>query len=213
METLLAAGQAYRCGCSRREIADAPRGPLGTIYPGICRAGSDAEDVAIRVLTTDNPIDFHDGLQGDQSLKLESESGDFVILRKDGLIAYQIAVVVDDYLEGVTDIVRGIDLMPSTPRQIWLQQLLGYPTPQYAHIPVAVNPDGSKLSKLTGAVGLPFDRVAATLVSALGALRQSPPSDLTGADLDDVWVWAKDNWDIGTLEGQSSVPLVSETLG
>ncbi len=152
-------------------------------------------------------------MQGQQRLSLESESGDFVIFRRDGLIAYQIAVVVDDYQEGITEIVRGIDLMPSTPRQIWLQRLLGYPTPEYSHIPVAVNPDGSKLSKLTGAAGLPFDRVAAMLVSALNALRQSPPAELAGADVDDVWVWAKDNWDICALEGRESVPVVSETLG
>ncbi len=213
VETLIADGRAYRCGCSRRDLAYAPRGPLGTIYPGICRDGTDADEYAIRIRTTDEPITFEDDLQGEQGMKLESESGDFVIFRRDGLIAYQIAVVVDDYLEGITDIVRGIDLMPSTPRQIWLQRLLGYPTPQYAHIPVAVNPDGSKLSKLTGAIGLPFDRVAATLVSALEALRQSPPSDLASASVEDVWGWAKNNWNIGTLEGRASVPLVSETLG
>ncbi len=171
-----------------------------------------AEEFAIRIRTTDDPLCFDDGLQGKQCLRLESESGDFVILRRDGLIAYQIAVVVDDYLEGITEIVRGIDLMPSTPRQIWLQRLLGYPTPQYAHIPVAVNPDGSKLSKLTGAAGLPFDRVASTLVSALTALRQSPPSDLAGADVADVWAWAKGNWDVGRLEHRNELPVVSEIL-
>ncbi len=212
VETLLDANRAYPCGCSRRELADAPRGPLGTIYPGICRDGSDAEEVAIRVQTTDEPVKFHDDLQGDQSMRLESESGDFVILRKDGLIAYQIAVVVDDHLEGVTDSVRGIDLMPSTPRQIWLQQLLGYPTPAYAHIPVAVNPDGSKLSKLTGATGLPLNDVPAMLVRALIALRQAPPEDLTDADVDAVWSWALANWDIARLAGRTEVPIDPDAL-
>ena len=212
VDALIAAGQAYRCGCSRRDLADVPRGPLGTIYPGLCRDGTDSDDAAIRVLTTDEPISFQDRLQGEQTLKLESESGDFVILRRDGLIAYQIAVVVDDYLEGVTDIVRGIDLMPSTPRQIWLQQLLGYPTPQYAHIPIAVHEDGSKLSKLTGALGLPLDDAAATLVRALVALQQSPPPELGAGSIEDVWAWAGENWDMNVLQGVREVSTQSSTM-
>ncbi len=135
-----------------------------------------------------------------------------MILRRDGLIAYQIAVVVDDYLEGITEIVRGIDLMPSTPRQIWLQRLLGYPTPAYAHIPVAVHDDGSKLSKLTGAQGLPLDDAAATLVQALVALRQSPPATLGGETVEDVWTWAGENWDISVLQGLAEVSTQSSTI-
>ncbi len=212
VETLIADGRAYRCGCSRRDLAYAPRGPLGTIYPGICRDGTDADEYAIRIRTTDEPITFEDDLQGEQGMKLESESGDFVIFRRDGLIAYQIAVVVDDYLEGITDIVRGIDLMPSTPRQIWLQNLLGYPTPQYAHIPVVVNADGSKLSKLTGATGLPLDDVSTMLFRALAALRQAPPAELARATVDDVWSWAQGNWNIDALAGRREVPLDAETL-
>lgn len=213
VDTLLAANQAYPCVCSRRDLADEPRGLLGTIYPGTCRDGADADEAAIRVRTTDEPIGFLDGLQGEQRLCLESASGDFVIFRRDGLIAYQIAVVVDDYLEGITDIVRGIDLMPSTPRQIWLQQLLGYPTPKYAHIPVAVNPDGSKLSKLTGAIGLPLDDAPAMLLRALSALQQSPPGELEGARVDEIWSWARSHWDVDRLTRRDSVPVVSETLG
>ena len=114
IQVLVDAGRAYPCGCSRRALADAPRGPLGIIYPGNCRSGCDADEFALRVRTDDEPVRFDDRLQGSQSQNLEAESGDFIILRRDGLIAYQLAVVVDDELQGITDVVRGIDLMDST---------------------------------------------------------------------------------------------------
>jgi len=158
LEKLLDAGLAYPCGCSRKDLADAPQGPLGIIYPGNCRNGCDASETAIRLRTNDEPITFIDALQGEHTQRLESESGDFVVHRRDGLIAYQLAVVVDDELEGITEVVRGIDIIDSTPRQIWLQRLLGYRTPAYLHIPVVTHPDGDKLSKLTGAPGVPLEK-------------------------------------------------------
>ena len=203
---------AYPCACSRKDLAEAPRGPLGIIYPGTCRSGCDAEETAVRLRTNDEPITFNDLLQGPQTQRLESESGDFVILRRDGLVAYQLAVVVDDELEGITDIVRGIDIMDSTQRQIWLQQLLGYHTPTYAHIPVITHPDGDKLSKLTGAPGIPLDEVRPTLVAALVALRQEPPEDLAASTTADIWDWAIQNWKIEQLQGLASV-RVDEVLG
>lgn len=207
LERLGAAGHTYPCGCSRRDLRDAPRSPLGSIYPGTCRNGTEAKETAIRVRTTDEPLSFDDGLQGLQSQRLESDSGDFVIRRRDGLIAYHLAVVVDDQLHEITHIVRGIDLMDSTPRQIWLQQLLGYPTPRYSHIPVVINRDGSKLSKLTGATEIPPDDVARTLTQALRALRQPVPAELDRASRDDVWRWAFDNWNMDVLRGLSTVPI------
>ena len=126
---------------------------------------------------------FDDRVQGPRAQDLEALSGDFVVHRRDGLVAYQLAVVVDDYLQGVTDVVRGIDLMDSTPRQLWLQQLLGYPAPAYAHIPVAIDATGQKLSKATRAAPLPLDRPAPVLFRALKALRQSPPTVLATAPL------------------------------
>jgi len=201
LATLRDRGLAYPCGCSRKDLADVPRGALGLIYPGICRNGCDAQDVAIRVRTNDQPIEFEDGLQGRQSQRLESESGDFVIKRRDGLIAYQLAVVVDDQLEGISEIVRGIDIMDSTQRQIWLQQLLGYRTPRYVHIPVITHPDGDKLSKLTGAPGIPLMNKRPTLVAALEALRQSPPPDLVAATVHEIWQWAETNWKLDELQG------------
>jgi len=205
LQQLLDAGLAYECGCSRRDLADVPRGPLGTIYPGNCRDGTAADETAIRVRTNDVPIAFEDGLQGSQSQRLESESGDFIILRRDGLVAYHLAVVVDDDLQGVTEIVRGIDLMDSTPRQIWLQRCLGLQTPGYQHIPVAVNADGSKLSKLTGADGIPLQAVEPELLAALEALGQSPPADIRDASVADIWAWAFEHWQIDVLRGQTAI--------
>lgn len=157
-------------------------------------------------MTNDEPISFRDRLQGDVCQRLETESGDFVIQRRDGLIAYHLAVAVDDQLQGITDIVRGIDLLDSTPRQIWLQRLLGYPTPGYAHIPIAVDADGEKLSKQTGAPAIPLDAAGTVLYRALVALRQQPPGELAGAPPAEIWSWAQHCWTIGALEGLKRLP-------
>lgn len=212
IQTLLDNGLAYPCGCSRRDLKDAPRGPLGPIYPGTCRAGCTATETAIRLRTTDEPIVFLDALQGSQAQNLELESGDFVIRRRDGLIAYHLAVVVDDAIDGVTEVVRGIDLMDSTPRQIWLQRLLGYRTPNYAHIPVVTHPNGDKLSKLTGAPGIPMRDVTRVLCAALVALQQKPPLSLQQSGLAELWQWAIDNWHIRALQGQTAVNTNSPAL-
>mgnify|MGYP001580155694 FL=1 len=205
VQELLDSGLAYRCGCSRRDLADEPQGPLGTIYPGTCRSGFDGDEYAVRVRTDDTPVDFEDLLQGQAAQRLESESGDFIILRRDGLIAYQLAVVVDDYLQGITEVVRGVDLLDSTPRQIWLQRLLGYPTPAYMHIPVAVNAAGQKLSKATGAPAISSEHPQATLVAALLALQQRVPRGLETGSLTDLWNWASANWARTPLQGQTVV--------
>jgi glutamyl-Q tRNA(Asp) synthetase len=212
LQSLLDRSLAYPCGCSRRDLADAPRGPLGTIYPGTCRDGCDASETAIRLRTSDTPISFVDGLQGLQSQNLERESGDFVVRRRDGLIAYHLAVVVDDAIQGITEVVRGIDLMDSTPRQIWLQQLLGYRIPDYIHIPVITHPNGDKLSKLTGAAGIPSTGTARVLVAALIALQQEPPGDLRRAEQPEVWQWAIENWRPEAMHGQTAVSTDSAAL-
>ena len=211
LQTLLRCEMAYPCGCSRKDLASARRGPLGTIYPGTCRSGCDASEVAFRLRTNDQPIEYIDGLQGPQIQRLESESGDFIIRRRDGLIAYQLAVVVDDELQGITEIVRGIDIMDSTPRQIWLQRLLGFRTPNYVHIPVITHPDGNKLSKLTGAPGIPFDGTREVLVAALAALRQAPPPDLAGRSLREIWRWAIEHWKIERLQRLGAVSTAEIT--
>lgn len=207
LHTLLDGDLAYRCGCSRKDLADAPRGALGTIYPGTCRNGCDSLETAIRLRTNDEPIEYVDGLQGARSQCLESESGDFIIKRRDGLIAYQLAVVVDDELEGITEIVRGIDIIDSTPRQIWLQRLLGFRTPHYTHIPVITHPDGDKLSKLTGAPGIPLEDIRPVLVAALDALRQEPPGDLVDSSVPDIWQWATNSWKIERLQRVGAISI------
>lgn len=212
IQALLDAGKAYRCGCSRRDLAGAPRSSLGIIYPGTCRDGSNADEFALRVRTDDVPVVFDDRLQGRQSQALGSQSGDFIILRRDGLIAYQLAVVVDDYLQNITDVVRGIDLMDSTPRQIWLQQLLGYPTPSYGHIPVAINDRGQKLSKSHGAPGIDMKRPHENLAAALTLLGQDPPGDLHAQTLGDIWQWALGAWRIDVLIGQTEIPANLQAL-
>ncbi len=209
LQMLLDHDLAYPCGCSRKDLADAPRGPLGAIYPGTCRAGCDAPETAIRLRTDDEPITFDDALQGPQTQRLESQSGDFVIRRRDGLIAYQLAVVVDDALEGITEVVRGIDIMDSTARQIWLQRLLGYDEPRYMHFPVITHPDGDKLSKLTGAPGVPQEEPRPQLLAALMALRQEPPKALETASLAEIWQWAVTNWSPDLLIGMTAVSIES----
>jgi glutamyl-Q tRNA(Asp) synthetase len=212
VQRLLEVGHAYPCSCSRRDLAGARRGPLGVIYPGTCRNGNPNTDVAIRVRTDDEPIRFVDVLQGEQTHRLESESGDFVIKRRDGLIAYQLAVVVDDHDQGITEVVRGIDLLDSTPRHIHLQRLLGLTTPDYFHIPVAENSDGQKLSKLTGAKEIDLQEVRPVLVQALDALGQRPSQSLAASTIGSIWEWATDNWRPAVMAGRKSIPAVQYTM-
>lgn len=209
--TLIGRGLAYRCNCSRSDLADLPQGPLGTVYPGYCRDRTVSGDAAIRVRTKAVSVGFTDTLQGEYSQILESESGDFVIRRRDGLIAYQLAVVVDDEIEGITEIVRGIDLIDSTPRQIWLQKQLGYRTPSYVHVPVITHPNGDKLSKATAAPAIPLDSAVDTLIEALTLLRQDPPPELSRKSIRDIWLWSFENWQIGKLYGIKSTTKTALT--
>ena len=136
-------GQIYNCSCSRKDVQLlAGRGRYGLIYPGSCRERpqQDASSHAIRVITHDESIGFQDGLLGHYQQRLQSEIGDFVLLRADGFIAYQLAVVIDDALHGINEVVRGADLLDNTPRQIHLQRLFHFQTPSYIHLPVATNP-------------------------------------------------------------------------
>jgi glutamyl-Q tRNA(Asp) synthetase len=209
---LFAAGLAYPCSCSRRDLATAKRGPLGAIYPGTCRDAAHGDQFAVRIRTDAAPVEFTDALQGARCQHLEPESGDFVIRRRDGLVAYHLAVVVDDFDQGVTEVVRGIDLLDSTPRQIYLQRLLDYSTPGYLHIPVAENSQGQKLSKLTGAPAIPLEHVNRTLVGALQALGQRPPPDLTARALDEIWIWSIENWRPAVMARQSTISAAEDAM-
>ena len=135
-----------------------------------------------------------------------------MVWRRDGLVAYHLAVVVDDHEQGITEIVRGVDLLDSTCRQMWLQRLLGYSTPDYLHIPVAAHVDGQKLSKLTGASAVPLDRPRGVLAQALAALGQRPPDALADAALGEIWAWAIENWKIEVLAGKTRIPVDASAM-
>ena len=174
----------YWCGCSRREIADSSLGLAADgaqIYPGTCRSGIALGRTrrAQRVFAGSEPIIYVDRVQGRREQVVGRDVGDFVLYRADGQFAYQLAVVVDDAAQGVTDVVRGADLLESTPRQILLQRLLGYATPRYLHVPAAVNAAGEKLSKQTGAA--PVRPGAEVLRRALSFLGQPETDDLRQA--------------------------------
>ncbi|NEV63266.1 tRNA glutamyl-Q(34) synthetase GluQRS [Thiorhodococcus minor] len=150
LASLTRQGRTYPCGCSRAEIARHGRpGPEGPVYPGTCRAGlpPDRQPRSLRLKADARPLHFTDRIQGDQTQSVRDSVGDFVLRRADGIHAYQLAVVVDDASQGITHVVRGADLLLSTPRQILLQQALGVAQPSYAHIPLMLDAQGRKLSK------------------------------------------------------------------
>ncbi len=197
LERLSSAGLVYSCACSRRDLASCPRGRDGSpIHPGTCRDGarSTGRPCALRLCVNDAPIFFRDAIQGECRQRLDREVGDFVIRRADGRFTYQLAVVVDDAAQGVTQVVRGADLLDSTPRQIYLQRLLGLSTPDYAHLPVAVDARGDKLSKQTGAPALDERNPGPALWAALRFLGQQPPPALAREPPAAILDWALLHW-------------------
>jgi glutamyl-Q tRNA(Asp) synthetase len=206
---LAADGWTYPCTCSRAQIEAANRrqGRAGSrIYPGTCRDRSGTSRTRIlRVRTTEELLEVSDHLQGRFAQVLVSEVGDFVLRRREGYIAYQLAVVVDDHAQGITDVVRGIDLLDSTPRQLWLQRLLGFTTPRYMHLPVVVRPDGEKLSKQTGAAGVDLRAAPALVQQVLACLGLELPAGLAGAPPAELWTWATPRWQPQQLAGRRSI--------
>ena len=199
----------YPCACTRREIADSTLSPQGeSIYPGTCRDGlpPGRSARAMRLRVSSSTIAFDDRLQGVVRQNLASDSGDFVLRRADGLFAYQLAVVIDDAEQNISDVVRGADLLASTPRQIFLQHLLNVSTPRYLHLPVAVNSRGEKLSKQTRASALDPTRAVPTLWRALSFLNQNPPRELVRTDLSELWIWAIAHWNAGNISRQKILP-------
>jgi glutamyl-Q tRNA(Asp) synthetase len=197
LHRLRQAGRVYPCSCSRREIADsAIAGAEGPVYPGTCRGGvaQSRKTRALRLDTRGAEAAFEDALQGRIACRLEEEYGDFVLYRADHVYAYQLAVVVDDAEQGITDVVRGADLLGSTPRQLYLQQLLGLSQPRYMHLPVAVDERGEKLSKQTFAAPIDAARPLPALVAALAFLGQQPPRELAQSSVKSFWEWSIENW-------------------
>lgn len=208
--TLRERGFVFACGCSRKDIEEAAMAGLdGPLYPGTCRNGLPPErDLrSLRVRTNNSAVEFADGLQGPVRQQLAAEVGDFVLWRTDGIHSYHLACAVDDAHAGVTHVVRGADLIASTPRQIYLQRLLGLPTPAYLHLPIAVNASGEKLSKQTLAPRVDEERPAHVLLQVLRFLGQQPPVEMNGAPLAELWPWAIRHWRRTALPAKKALPL------
>jgi glutamyl-Q tRNA(Asp) synthetase len=194
---------SFACGCSRKTIA-----ATGShIYPGTCRDGlpPDATARTVRVRVPNQPTTFTDALQGPLESNLQSEVGDFVVHRADGLYAYHLAVVVDDAEQGITHILRGADLLSSTPPQRYLQHCLGYSHPNYSHLPMATNAQGQKLSKHTFAMAIDVQNPGPTLSQALSFLGHPPDAELEGADAALLLAWAGENWDMKNVPRTAAI--------
>jgi glutamyl-Q tRNA(Asp) synthetase len=209
LEQLEQSGQLYPCTCSRREITkQGISNTYGTIYPGTCRdpANRDSNKAfALRLRTDNETINFHDHIQGQFEQKLAAEIGDFMLKRRDGYYAYHLAVVIDDAEQNITHIIRGNDLLDSTPRQIYLQQQLNLPTPNYLHLPMAINDQGQKLSKQTHAKAIEIEHAPLLVWQALNFLGQQPPQELSTESLATIWNWAFANWQLKKIPKQASI--------
>lgn len=202
---LQAAGLLFACRCSRRELASLADQPsAGPVYPGTCRGRNlaDRPGRALRFRVPARQLCFDDGLQGRNCSDLTHDCGDFVVRRRDGLIAYQLAVVVDDADQGISHVVRGADLLDSTARQVALQEALGLPTPAYMHLPLIVGNDGQKLSKQNGAVGLDDRQALANLTRVFSCLMPQTRALPTFSGTTEFWAWARDRWNPSALKGR-----------
>ena len=193
LQRLMSQGFCFYCNCSRQRVS-----ALDGIYDGRCRNRELASgpDVAVRVRTNPDLMQLTDRIQGKYTQNLEQEIGDFILKRKDGLFSYQLAVVADDAAQEITHVVRGNDLLASTPRQIYLQQLLGLPIPRYAHIPIVVNELGQKLSKQHFAQPIDHASASSLISSALRSLGMTLPSSLNRAAPAFLIEWGIEHWDI-----------------
>jgi len=199
-------GDIYDCGCTRKELAGY------TAYPGTCREGLPAgrSPRSLRVRVGDAAVDMQDRLQPALHQHLADDIGDFIIKRADKLFAYQLAVIVDDGEQQINNIVRGVDLLESTPRQIYLQQLLGLPTPAYLHLPIAIGADKAKLSKQTFARRIDVDDTNNAILDALRFLGQPLPDTPRDASQEELWQWAIDHWDINLIPAGRELPAPAQ---
>lgn len=205
---LFAAGALFCCTCSRASLAGGS-GP----YPGTCRhrRSPPAAPHALRVRVDDTPITFEDRLHGRCTERLSHTVGDFVVRRRDGIHAYQLAVVVDDAAAGITDVVRGSDLLDNTARQVYLQRLLSLPTPAYLHVPVIVDAAGDKLSKQTGARAIDGARAAENVRLVLACLGHAPPAGARSAG--ELLAWAAAHWQPARLPRTPGVAIAGAHIG
>ena len=194
-DRLVREGRTFRCSCSRSALGDE------RVYPGTCRARREPAvgSSAVRVRVDDAVVAFDDAIQGPVVQALARDVGDFVVLRRDGLFAYQLAVVVDDAEQGIDHIVRGADLLDNTPRQLFLYDALGLRRPRHAHVPVLLARDGQKLSKQTFAASVDGINPVENVLAVLDLLGQDPPSALRHEPIDRVIDWGTTNWSIAKV--------------
>jgi glutamyl-Q tRNA(Asp) synthetase len=203
LETLRSRGLTFECSCSRQDLAGTER------YPGSCRGGArdPGAATATRLRVEPRTTGFIDRLQGEHAEDVAAVSGDAILRRRDGYFAYLLAVVIDDAAQGVTDVVRGSDLLGDTPRQIYLQRALGLPSLSYAHVPVLVEADGSKLAKSARSIPAAQTAPETGLLRVLELFGMAPPTALAGAPLREIWAWARTNWAIDSLSGRQNTAL------
>ena len=198
-DELVAQEHVYACSCSRKKIAEnAQKTALGRRYPGTCankKLPTNNITFNLRLRVSEQPISYQDLHYGLQNHNLLSEIGDIIIYRKENLPSYSLAVVLDDAMQGITEVVRGIDLLPFTPVQIHLCKLLKFSIPKFLHIPIIVNQQGQKLSKQSYAPAITHHNCAKTLVQVLNDLGQQIPEELAKDSLTDIWNWAIKHWD------------------
>jgi len=194
LDKLAKNGLIYPCTCSRKTLAG--------IYSGLCRNKQHLHNSqhSLRIKTDERIISFQDELQGLISHNLARQHGDFILKRKDRVFAYQFAVAVDDSLQQINHVVRGFDLLDSTPRQIYLQQMLGFATPGYMHVPVIINEQGYKLSKQTCATAVDIKTPQFVIFGLLELLQQNPPCELQNAPSTELLNWAIDHWNPSLLK-------------
>jgi len=205
LQQLISEHLIYRCDCSRNKLKENKNFP---VYDGFCRNKNNriSPPYALRCKTPDASLSFTDQIQGNYSVELNRQCGDFIVRRRDQLFAYQLAVICDDAEQAITDIVRGADLLAATPVQIYLQQQLQLAEPVYSHIPVAMHQQGRKLSKSHQDLAITSNTPAAIMTQALSFLGQSPPEELAQTDISEFWHWAFKHWDL------SKIPAINEQV-
>ena len=206
-EKLIPLGLAFRCSCTRSQLQiTAKLGKLGIRYPGHCRMRKyHDKPTAIRVLAEPDEIIFTDGLQGRQKKYLSQLTGDYTIIRRDTLPSYNLSTVLDDSSQGVTHVVRGVDLLELTGVHIHLQRTLGIQTPEYLHLPIIVDANGQKLSKQTGAAPVINKHAANLSVTLLAYLGLQLPNELIGSSPSELWAWAIQHWNPKTIANKKTI--------
>lgn len=208
MEQLRARGLVYACACKRKDVSGRP-------YPGTCRTKQfhSAVRISLRLRATTGNVSFNDAIQGTFTQNIADETGDFIVRRSDGLTAYHLAVVVDDHWQGVTQVVRGADLMSATPAQICVQKALGIPAPEYAHLPTVVDANGKKISKSLSAEAVLLKTQPGTLLlSVLRFLGQDPDPELEGYEVHDILAWATLHWRRAGVSKERQLQVTSHKI-